>query len=301
MNNQMLKDKISKYQENPISGLIDKDLLVYLDNIEIKKEIKVYNETKNKELLEKIVLTMKLNVLTLNILDTKELDFVIDCLLNKEVKIEEIKDYFEYFCMYNKNRAQELYYMRKFLEKDIINNKEVFNCLFDAFEKSLKICTHSKIKRLVEYYIGLFESDSEKLLKLISCLEYCECTDIRSSGVFGGSPIITLILRKKIIEYFPDSYYKSLLKELLKNKNSTFHHILLFCIKKDDKFNVNMLRVILSNIHLREQLEELFKFDNFISVFEKNKIKLKNENKKYVENINLIEKMIHIHKEMINF
>lgn len=62
-----------------------------------------------------------------------------------------------------------------------------------------------------------------------------------------------------------------------------------------------MLRVILNNIHLREQLEELFKFDNFISVFEKNKIKLKNENKKYVENINLIEKMIHIHKEMINF
>lgn len=309
MNIEILKEKIELYEIEPVKVLSDKDLINYLHSQNIEHNIEIYEKNKDKESLEIIILTITLNVLILNNYNdnynnNKTIKYLFNKILNKEIELEKTKHYFKYNLKEKKYNIFEHNLMCIFKEYEIIKNQEITDFLFLIIEEVIKNYKESQRRRFVEDYITLFENDMDKLIRMLALLEGCEKKgEIRKSSKFFSRGILEIIFSNKLIEFVPSSYYEGFFKELLKNKNYPYHNTLMNFVKKNQKFNIAMLRILIKSRYLDENIGSIFNFENFIDCFLKNREKIKSEFKsaEYISRIKLIEESINIKSEISNF
>ena len=311
MHLNLLKEKLNIAKTEMYSSLLDKDLLEFLEDINLKNKINTYKEDKNKELLEYIVVVLTLNMIVLNRNEVGSLHLVINCLLNKEIEKEKTEDYLTSFFESLPSKLLEQSYMKLFLEEEIKENKEIYDFLFNCFKNAVSIKSDIKRAKIIGDYITIFKNDKEKLVTLIKLLENCKydrsIRDVNMISIDSSrdSLFIMCFINRDILELITDSYYEGMLKEFIKPKNDIFHYSLLSFIKKNQKFNIEMLRILFSIKYLDNNLTEVLKFENFKTCFDKNKTKLKIlytiKSKEMLNRVLKVEEALELQNQMINF
>ncbi len=307
MHIDILKEKLFIAKNEMYHSLCDKELLEFLENINLKELINSYKENKNKERLEYIIMVLTLNMVVLNRNEVHYLQFVVNSLLNNEIETEKGEDYLTSFFENLPSKLLEQYYMKLFLQEEIKENKEIYNFLFNCFKNAVSIKNDIKRSKMIGDYITIFKNDKEKVKSLIELLENCKYDrSIRDSSTFSNDSLFRMcFIDNNLLELIPDSYYEGMLKEFIKPKNVVFHYSLLSFIKKKQKFNIEMLRILFSSKYLDDNPSEVLKFDNFKNCFDKNKTKLKIlytiKSKEMLNRVLKVEEALELQNQMINF